>query len=71
MRHLAHLFSEDNDRTVTNADEWVLDDVDMVHYEVMEEGRAVWMGLYLKDGSLFHLNITGNRLTTRFTDETA
>jgi hypothetical protein len=70
MRQLAHLFSDDNNRTVTNSDEWVLDDVDMVHYEVMEKGRAVWMGLYLKDGSLFHLNITGNCLTTRFTDET-
>ena len=70
MRQLAHLFSDDNNRTVTNADEWVLDDVDMVHYEVMEEGRAVWMGFYLKDGGLFHLNITGTNITTRFTDET-
>lgn len=66
--------SQSNDdggsRCVTNSDEWVLSDVEMVHYEVMEKGKAVWMGLYLADGSIFHLNITGNRLTTRFSDET-
>ena len=55
---------------IRDPDEFVLEDVRMVHYEVMEEGRAVWIGLYLNDGSMFHLNITGNRLTTRFTDET-
>jgi hypothetical protein len=55
---------------LTNPDEFVLEDVSMVHYEVMEQGRAVWLGIYLTNGKIYHLNIGGDNLYVNFSDET-
>ena len=52
-----------------NPDEFVFEDVEMVHYEVMNES-SVWMGIYLNDGKLYHLNIHGDNLRVYLTDET-
>lgn len=41
----------------------------MVHYETMEQGRAVWIGIYMNDGKLYHLNIGGNNLYVNYSDE--
>jgi hypothetical protein len=57
-------------RFIKNPDEIVLEDVKMFHYEVMEEGRAVWMGIYLNNGQVFHLNIGGDNLYVNYSDET-
>ena len=56
-------------KTQENPDEFVFEDVKMVHYETMEEGRAVWCGITLNDGRYFHLNIHGDNLRVYLTDE--
>jgi len=53
-----------------NPDEIVLEDVKMVHYEVMEPNKAVWLGIYLNNGQIFHLNIGGDNLYVNYSDET-
>ena len=55
---------------IKNPDEIVLEDVKMVHYETMEEGRAVWLGIYLNNGKMYHLNIGGDNLYVNYSDET-
>jgi hypothetical protein len=55
---------------LTNPDEFVLEDVKMVHYEVMEQGRAVWLGIYLNNGKMYHLNIGGDNMWVNYSDET-
>jgi hypothetical protein len=55
---------------LTNPDEFVLKDVKMVHYEVMEQGRAVWLGIYLNNGKMYHLNIGGDNMWVKYSDET-
>jgi hypothetical protein len=57
------------DKGLYNPDEFVFDEVKMVHYEVMNES-SVWMGIYLNDGKLYHLNIHGDNLRVSLTDET-
>jgi len=57
-------------RFIKNPDEIVLEDVKMVHYETMEQGRAVWLGIYLNNGQIFHLNIGGDNLYVNYSDET-
>ena len=52
-----------------NPDEFVFEDVEMVHYEVMNES-SVWMGIYLNDGKMHHLNIHGDNLRVSLSDET-
>ena len=52
-----------------NPDEFVFEDVEMVHYEVMNES-SVLMGIYLNDGKLYHLNIHGDNLRVSLSDET-
>ena len=54
---------------VENPDEFVFEDVEMVHYEVMNESSA-WMGIQLKNKKLYHLNIHGDNLRVYLTDET-
>ena len=54
---------------VENPDEFVFEDVKMVHYEVMNE-TSVWMGIQLKNKKLYHLNIHGDNLRVSLTDET-
>lgn len=56
-------------RFVKNPDEIVLEDVKMVHYETMEEGRAVWLGIYMNDGKMYHLNIGGDNLYVNYSYE--
>ena len=56
-------------KLVENPDEFVFEDVEMVHYEVMNES-SVWMGIYLNDGKLYHLNIHGDNLRFSLSDET-
>ena len=56
-------------RFVKNPDEIVLEDVKMVHYETMEEGRAVWLGIYLNNGKMYHLNIGGDNLYVNYSYE--
>lgn len=53
-----------------NPDEIILEDVKMVHYETMQEGRAVWLGIYLNNGKMYHLNIGGDNLYVNYSDET-
>ena len=57
-------------RFTKNPDEIVLEDVKMVHYEVMEPGKAVWLGIYLNNGKMYHLNIGGDNLWVNYSDET-
>ena len=57
-------------RFVKNPDEIIWEDVKMVHYETMEEGRAVWLGIYLNNGKMYHLNIGGSNLWVNYSDET-
>lgn len=53
-----------------NPDEIVLEDIKMVHYETMEKGKAVWIGIYLNNGKIYHLNIGGDNLYVNYSDET-
>jgi hypothetical protein len=57
------------DKELYNPDEFVFEDVKMVHYEVMNES-SVWMGIYLNDGKMHHLNIHGDNLRVSLSDET-
>ena len=57
-------------RLIKNPDEFVLKDISMVHYEVMEQGKAVWLGIYLNDGKMYHLNIGGDNMWVNYSDET-
>jgi hypothetical protein len=52
-----------------NIDEFVLEDIQMLHYEVMTMDH-VWLGITLNNGKYYHLNIHGRNIRTYFTDET-
>jgi hypothetical protein len=54
---------------LTNPDEFVLEDVKMVHWENMTED-VYWCGIYLNDGRIFHLHIGGDNLRISLSDET-
>lgn len=51
-------------------DEFVLVDVKMIYYKVMHSKEVVWMGIYTNDDKIYHLNITGDNLKVRYSDET-
>ena len=55
---------------IENPDEIVLKNVKMVHYEVMEQGKSVWLGIYLNNGKMYHLNIGGDNMWVNYSDET-
>jgi len=57
-----------NDKLLTNPDEFLLDNVKAYHYEVMEEGKHVWMSFDLENGNMGHLNIflKDGRIQTRY-----
>ena len=57
-------------RTIQNPDEFVLEDVKIFHYEVMEQGKAVWLGIYLNNGKMYHMNIGGDNVWVNYSDET-
>jgi hypothetical protein len=45
-----------SDTELYNPDEFVLKDVDMVHWETMS-AEHLWCAFYLKNGNIGHLNI--------------
>lgn len=57
--------------TLINPDEFFLHNIRSYHYEVIDEGKHVWMGFYLEDGTIGHLNIFLNdgRIQTRYYEE--
>ena len=59
-------------RFTKNPDEIVLRNVETLHYEVMEEGRHVWIGIYTNDGKIYHMNIGchNDKLNVYYSDET-
>jgi hypothetical protein len=56
---------------LTNPDEFVLEDVKMVHLESMSP-KHLWLSVNCEDGLLFHLNISakGDRLQYYWSEET-
>jgi len=54
-----------------NPDEIVLENVRLFHYETMEEGRHVWIGIYGNDGKIYHMNISGDNLKVYYSDESS
>jgi hypothetical protein len=58
-------------RFTENPDEIVLKDVEMFHLESMNE-RTLWIGVYGKDGKIYHLNISadGDKLRYYWSNET-
>ena len=54
---------------IQNPDEFVLEDVKMVHWENMNE-NSYWCGIYLNDGKIYHLHIGGDNLRISLSDET-
>ena len=58
-------------RFAENPDEIVLEAVKMFHLESMNE-RTLWVGVYTKDGKIYHLNISayGDKLSYWWSDET-
>jgi hypothetical protein len=48
-----------------NPDEIVVRDIDMVHFEMMDDG-FLWCGIYHKNGQIDHFNISAkkNKLST-------
>jgi len=55
---------------IENPDEIILEDIKMLHYEVMEQGKAVWLGIYLNNGKMYHLTIGGDNMWVNYSDET-
>ena len=55
---------------IENPDEIILEDVKMFHYEVMEQGKSVWLGIYLNNGKMYHMNIGGDNVWVNYSDET-
>lgn len=54
---------------LSNPDEIVLENIKMIHYESMGKGYASWIGLYMEDGRIFHMNIGGDNLKVIFRSE--
>jgi hypothetical protein len=59
-------------RFTENPDEIVLKGIDLFHLESMNE-RTLWIGVYGKDGKIYHLNISADDDTLRYywSDETS
>jgi hypothetical protein len=53
------------DKELYNPDEFVLENVKMVHWENMDTD-VYWCGIYLNDGRIFHLHIGGDNLRSFF-----
>ncbi len=51
-----------------NPDEFIVNDIKMFHYEVMDPGKHIWAGFSLQNGRIGHLNIFSNdgKLETRY-----
>ncbi len=50
-----------------NPDEFIVNDIKMFHYEVMDKNH-IWAAFYLQNGRTGHLNIfsNGGKLETRY-----
>ena len=50
-----------------NPDEFIVNDIKMFHYEVMDKNH-IWAAFYLNNGRIGHLNIfsNGGKLETRY-----
>ena len=57
------------DKELYNPDEFVFDEVKMLHWENMDTD-VYWCGIYLNDGRIFHLHIGGDNLRISLSDET-
>lgn len=55
-----------------NPDEIIVQDIEMFHMEVMEEGKSIWCGIYHKSGRIDHFNVIvkGKKLDTLWTPNT-
>jgi hypothetical protein len=55
-----------------NPDEIIVEDIEMFHAEVMEQGKSLWIGITRKNGQIDHLNICvkGNKLSTLWSPNT-
>ena len=51
-----------------NPDEFIVNDIKMFNWEVMDPGKHVWAALYLDNGRIGHLNIfsDGGKLSVRY-----
>ena len=49
--------TDKDDIELYNPDEFIVNDIKMFHYEVMDSGKHVWAALYLDNGRIGHLNI--------------
>ena len=51
-----------------NPDEFIVSDIKMFHWEVMDPGKHVWAALYLDNGRIGHLNIFSDcdKLSVRY-----
>lgn len=66
MEQLAEIERQELDnRCERDIDEIVLEDLTMVHYEVMEADRSAWVGFYESDGTVHHLHIYVEESTGR------
>jgi hypothetical protein len=55
-----------------NPDEIIVQDIEMFHAEVMEEGKSIWIGITRKNGQVDHINIStkGKKLSVLWTPAT-
>lgn len=57
--------------TLVSPDEFLLHNIKSYHYEVMDDGKHVWMAFHMEDGTIGHLNIFLNdsKIQTRYEEE--
>lgn len=59
-------------KELVNPDEFLLREVKMAHYEVMDEGSHVWMGFYMNDSKTIghlHIFLNNGKIQTRYEEE--
>jgi hypothetical protein len=59
---------DSTDKELYNPDEFIVNDIKMLHYEVMDPNKHIWAAFYLENGRIGHLNIflIDGRLETRY-----
>ena len=59
---------QNHDKELYNPDEFIVNDIKMLHYEIMEPDKHVWMAFYLENGRIGHLNIFSDcgKIQTRY-----
>jgi len=59
---------DSTDKELYNPDEFIVNDIKMLHYEVMDPNKHIWAAFYLENGRTGHLNIflIDGRLETRY-----